>query len=123
MNKIAFPLKPGMQDGKVADLQDVLRQCLDRGILVLADDDEGARRKWAAALRRERDVQTYGDATRTLVRAFQEVYQLHATGEVDESTAKALNALLNEWGIPEAANGSRRYVVNGTVRREDGLPV
>lgn len=85
MNKIAFPLKPDMQGTLVADLQDALQQCLDRGILPLGDDDERTRRKWAAALERERDGQTYGDATAKLVSLFQDGRHLQASGEVDRA--------------------------------------
>jgi hypothetical protein len=112
MKEIAFPLKPDMQGATVVDLQDALQQCLARGLLALADDEDRARR-WTAALRGERAEQTYGDQTRTLVRAFQEAYQLPATGEVDESTADALNALLRDSTVPDATPA---YVVAGQVR-------
>ena len=121
MNRIAYPLKPDMQGTMVANLQDALQQCLDRGILPLGDNDEPTRRKWLAALKSDRTGENYGDATAKLVSFFQEGRHLPASGEVDEPTASALNALLKEWGILDSTDRSRPYVVSGAVQREDGL--
>lgn len=45
MNKITFPLKLRMQGSAVADLQDALQRCLDRGAILA--NDEAARRELA----------------------------------------------------------------------------
>jgi|GEM_PF-6646994 len=115
MNKITFPLKRRMQGPPVADLQDALQVCLDRRVLL--HNDEGARRELAAALSRERPEQTYGDATAKAVSVFQRERRLQPTGEVDQPTANAINALLREWGLldqpPEPIPKS--YRVEGQV--------
>ncbi|HEY6409501.1 MAG TPA: carboxypeptidase-like regulatory domain-containing protein [Ktedonobacteraceae bacterium] len=122
MNKITFPLKPGMQGPAVADLQDALQLCLERGPILA--NDEGTRRELSAALKRERVEQIYGDATGKLVSIFQTERNQQPSGEVDEPTAIALNALLMEWGLldqPTEPPTPRSFVVSGQVRREDGL--
>src|SRR5438067_13841460 len=86
MNKITFPLR-----------QDTLRLCLDRDAILA--NDEAARRELAEALKREHIEQIYGDATGKLVSIFQRERNLKPSGEVDEPTANALNALLKEWGV------------------------
>ena len=121
MNRITFPLKPRMQGAAVANLQDALQLLLDRGVVLREDD--AARRELMAALQRERVGQTYGNATGKLVGIFQEQRRLQASGEVDEPTAAALNALLNEWGLLDRTDAPKSYVVSGQVRREDRLPV
>src|SRR5262245_17272585 len=121
MNKITFPLNPRMQGPTVADLQDALQECLSRGAL-LANDD-AARRELSAALQRERAAQTYGESTGKLISNFQRERRLQSSGEVDEPTASALNALLREWGLLDTAIASPVQLVTGAVRREDGLPL
>ena len=66
MNKIAFPLTLRMQGPQVADLQDALQLCLDRGALLA--NDEGARRELSVELKRERLEQT-GDPIRAALEA------------------------------------------------------
>lgn len=121
MNKITFPLKQRMRGAAVADLQDALQLCLDRGVILA--NDAGARRELSAALQLERAEQTYGGATSKLVGIFQEQRRLQANGAVDEPTAEALNVLLSEWGLLDRTDAPKAYVVSGQVRREDGLPV
>lgn len=120
MNRITFPLNSGMQGSAVADLQDALQLFLDRRALLA--NDEGARRELSEVLKRERAEQTYGGATEKLVTIFQEERRLEISGAVDEATAKAMNALLQEWGLLEQTN-SPRLVVSGAVQREDNLPL
>jgi hypothetical protein len=119
MNKITFPLKQSMQGRQVANLQEALQSCLDRGALVANDDR--TRRELVAALKLERPEQTYGAATKKLVRLFQEEKHLDTSGEVDQPTANALNALLKKWGLLEPTERSSSCVVSGAVQREDGL--
>ncbi len=52
MNKITFPLKLHMQGPAVADLQDTLQLCMDRGVILV--NDEGARKELLAALKHKR---------------------------------------------------------------------
>ena len=123
MNKITFPLKQRMQGPAVADLQDALQLLLDRSVLLA--NDEAARRELMAALKRERVGQTYGPATSQLVGKFQQENKLPASGEVDEPTANALNALLNELGVldqPTEPAKPRLFIVKGRVRQTDGRP-
>src|SRR5262249_4908353 len=115
MNEITFPLKLNSQGPAVADLQDALQLCLDRGALFA--NDVGARQRFSTLLKPERGAQGSGDATAILVRLFQPERPLPPTGGVDEPTANALNALLKEWGLlnqpPEPA--AAEYQVNGKV--------
>jgi hypothetical protein len=129
MTKITFPLKLHMQGPAVADLQDALQLCLDRGALLA--NDNGARTDLSTALKRERVAQMYGDATAKLVTSFQQERRLVGSaaapsGEVDEPTANALNALLKQWGLLDQMTepiSTQSSVVSGQVRRDDGLPL
>ena len=129
MNKITFPLKPGMQGPAVADLQEALQVCLDRGAIMA--NDAAARQQLSAQLKPERDAQTYGEGTRAVVSVFQRERGLAdpavgPSGEVDEPTANALNALLKDWGLldqPTEPPALQSFVVSGQVRGEDGRPV
>ena len=97
MNPIITPLKRGMTGQRVADLQDALGVLLDRRLLL--GEDENTRLALAPRLQRERTVQTFDTATAKLVGIFQETAGQPGTGEVDEATAKALNALLAQLGL------------------------
>jgi hypothetical protein len=121
MNEIISPLTPRMQGPTVADLQDALQQCLDRGALLA--NDEGARRELTAGLVRERGEQTYVDATRKLVSIFQSDRHMQASGEVDAPTADALNKLLREWGLLDHPVEQPEREVYGSVRRSGGAPI
>jgi hypothetical protein len=116
MNKIIFPIVQDMQGVAVADLQDALQQVIDRRLIL--PDDEAFRRELSEALSRERLEQRYRGTTRKIVNLFQEARRLQPTGEVDERTADALNALLKEWGLLDKTAPSSR-IVSGRVRRED----
>src|SRR6266436_1655905 len=117
MNKITFPLKLNMQGAAAADLQDALQLCLDRSAILA--NDPAARQQLSVALKPERDQQAYGAVTGKLVKIFQGERHLQQSGEVDEPTANALNALLQEWGLldqpPEPAPPPS-FVVSGQVR-------
>lgn len=124
MNKIIFPLKRQMRGPKVADLQDALQLLLERGLLFA--DDEGARRELSQELQRERTAETYGGATAKLVSRFQEERRLQPTGEVDEPTANALNALLKELGVLEGREATfvdTRYSVLCRAVDARGKPI
>jgi transposase len=121
INRITFPLTRGMQSPQVGNLQDALHECLERGVIRGTSD----RTRLVAGLERERRDQTYRDATSTIVAGFQEERGLRPTGEVDEPTANAINAVLDELGLL----GNRLFgdrdamVVSGAVKREDGVPI
>jgi hypothetical protein len=121
MNKIYHPLNRGMQGPPVADLHNALQLLLDRA-LILANDD-GARRELAAALRRELERQSFGEATGKLVSVFQRERALQSSGEVDGPTADALNNLLREFGLLDQERPPALRLVTGVVRREDGVPL
>lgn len=121
MNEITFPLNQRMQGAAVADLQDALQLCLNRRVLLA--NDEATRREVAEALKHERVEQSFGATTGRLVSRFQEERKLQPSGEVDEPTANALNALLREWGVLDREATPRLHIVSGEVRREDGLPL
>ena len=109
-----------MKRPEVADLQDALQVCLDRSAILANDAD--ARQELLRALKPERDIQTYDLTTHKLVSIFQEERRLfdptgRPSGEVDESTAFAINALLHEWGLldPPTEPVPARYQVEGKV--------
>ena len=115
MNPIIFPLMPGASGARVTDLQDALLECLERRVFY-ADDDVG-REKAIAALKRDRNGEKFTDLTQKVLIQFQETQGLHGSGEVDESTAKALNVLLRKWGLLDGklAEATTR-IVAGAVR-------
>ncbi|MBK8025105.1 MAG: hypothetical protein IPK19_27800 [Chloroflexi bacterium] len=119
MNRIISPLRPEMRGTTVADLQEALKLLLDRGAILR--DDEGARRELTAVLAREHSTQTYGGTTRKLVGIFQETHHLDVRiGEVDERTAVAFNAALEDLGVFDTPAEIQKRVVAGQVRHDDG---
>ncbi len=70
---------------------------LQRGVFQMEDSE---RKALLQRLRGEREDNSYRDVTRGLVELFQEQLRLEGEeerGTVDEPTANALNALLDEW--------------------------
>ena len=108
MTNIIFPLKPQMRGPEVADLQDALRQLLERSAIL--GDDEGARRELAAALKREREGETFGDATRKLVGIFQKARRIEVSGAIDAATADA----------PQSAAAALVHLERGVMRSRGG---
>jgi len=123
MNEIVFPLAPDMSSPAVADLQDALRELLERAALL--PDDPQARAQLAERLRLERLDKVYRVATRILVELFQKERALDASGKVDQATADAINRLLRDVGLlqPEPFARPRVSIVSGTVVRQDDLPL
>src|SRR5215207_4669673 len=119
MNRIIFPLEAGRRGPEVVDLQAALQLLLDRGAILR--DDEGARRELSAMLQGERAEQFYGDVTIKVVATFQEESRLEPSGNVDEPTANAINAFLQESGLLDQY--AQPLVVSGHVRRNDDLPL
>src|SRR5262249_26232980 len=120
MNKITFPLEIGRQGAAVGDLQEALFLLLERRVIM--PDDEAMRRQLFADLLHERDAQTYGDITAKVVDIVQRQRQLERSGRVDEPTANAINAWLQELGLLDLSTQERALAVSGHVRRDDGLP-
>ncbi|MGH9937750.1 MAG: neuraminidase-like domain-containing protein, partial [Blastocatellia bacterium] len=119
MNRITFPLKLQMRGAAVTDLQDGLRLLLDKDRFQLSEADQ---RAFKDRLRIERAEGLYSEVTRKLVKIFQEQHHIWNTGEVDEATAKTINAIMEELGAFADAT-DRQRVVGGQVRREDGKPL
>jgi hypothetical protein len=120
MNSITFPLSLHTDSAAVADLQSALLALLERSLLLAGE--ERLRRELSGALSRELENRTFADATGELVSIFQKEHQLRGSGEVDEPTANALNALLRELGLldPLSPVADRPGVVAGRVTRGDG---
>ncbi|MFB7287798.1 neuraminidase-like domain-containing protein [Actinacidiphila glaucinigra] len=119
MEKIAFPLEPGMRGPAVGNLQDALQLLLDRAAILASEPD--LRAELTDALQPERAEAMYLDTTKRLVSTFQEERRLKVHGIVDQRCADALNAVLRAWGEISAGASARSYYVSGQVRREDGL--
>jgi peptidoglycan hydrolase-like protein with peptidoglycan-binding domain len=99
MQTIQPPINPNSPQATIANLQDALLFLLQKGILQISDAD---RQAFIERLRPEREAQKYGSTTRKLVAVFQEPHHIQPTGEVDESTAKAMNThLLDLGGLDE----------------------
>ena len=125
MNRVFFPLKQRAQGATVTDLQAALQVVLDRAI-VLAND-ASARSQISTALAPERESKTYGPATAKAVSIFQQEKRLldagrSVAGEVDEPTANALNATLEQLQLVDPVP-ARPAIVSGQVAREDGQPL
>lgn len=117
MQKLAPPLKPGMQRPEVAHLHEALTLLG----FTLRDDEQTSRR--------------FGASTRAAVLEFQRAQTLPATGEVDEATAEAINAVLAERGALAPAPGDGvtpapapppedlLFIVEGEVVKPDGTPL
>ncbi|GIX46749.1 MAG: hypothetical protein KatS3mg131_0960 [Candidatus Tectimicrobiota bacterium] len=124
MNPITFPLKLQMRGPKVADLQEALKVFLERRLILR--DDEAARRKALEDLARDSARRFYGSATRKLVSIFQQERQLQPTGEVDEVTARAINALLEELKVLDSGKAGfvdTRYTVLCRAVDARGQPI
>jgi len=114
MKRFFFLPKPNPHGQGLDQLHTTLRLLLDRGVLAVGEDLD-------AALKREAESKTFGDATRKLLRIFQEKRRLSVTGLLDKLTADALNRLLEEFGaFDDDREGA--YVVRGKVQLADGFP-
>lgn len=118
MMKVTFPLKWQMRGRKVIVLQDALLLLLEEGAIFAADND--ASQRMVALLEKERARRFFGKVTRRFVAAFQHKRGLERSGEVDEATANAINALLAELGEPEAPETSGDRRVRGRVVGHQG---
>lgn len=121
MNKIIFPLKLEMKGTEVSDLQDALQLLLSKALIL--KDNEKARLTLSDAIKEEQDDQFYGKFTREIVGFFQKEHELETSGEVDEPTADAINAILRELELLGQEQIEVSRVVSGQVRRDDGTPL
>jgi hypothetical protein len=87
VNKIAFPLQLGMQGPTVAELQEALQVCMDRGALLAGNPTQ--RQQFSSLLKPQRAAQCYGE-TISLVATFQGEQHVQASTTVDEHTANAI---------------------------------
>jgi len=122
MNKITYPLKPRQRGDAVANLQEVLLYILKhrRNLLaprpVMTHVSRPDWKKVESGLREERAKRYYGKMTKWLVANLQYHLDLPATGTVDEATAEAINALLEEWGLLENGEEEKQeFIVSGRV--------
>lgn len=102
-----------MTSPEVADLQDALRLLINQRVLLA--NDQTAARELARLLTQERATQTFGRATSKLVSNFQREQSLQASGEVDEATANALNALLKQLDPFDSEPRPRSHIVSGAA--------
>ncbi len=119
MQRIVFPLEPGMRGAAVGDLQAALQLLLDRAVIL---ENDGQRDELTVLLRPERGKSAYADVTQRLVGEFQIQVLPKPTGIVDEPTAAALNKLLASWGMFPADEPATPRVLEGRVLLEDGRP-
>lgn len=118
MNEITFPITPRMKGRDVRNLQEALRLVLARNLVALPG--KGVVRALVAALDREAQAGTFGDATRKAVALLQKAKERRPTGKVDAATAGDLNAILSELGLLDAPGGTQALVVSGAVTHADG---
>ncbi|MDO8948376.1 MAG: neuraminidase-like domain-containing protein [Desulfocapsaceae bacterium] len=123
MNKVTFPLKQTDKGSEVANLQDALKLMLEREAIY--PGNPRTRAALFAKLPPERQTQTYGTTTSTLVKAIQEERQLRPDGIVGKQTADIINMILNEWGVIDAPiePGTPAYQVSGKVQQADASPL
>jgi peptidoglycan hydrolase-like protein with peptidoglycan-binding domain len=93
---IVAPLRMGDRSPEVINLQTGLIKIIDKQFLRLSMEDQKVLRD---GLIQEQQQQIYSEFTIKVVSAFQEKSQLNSTGEVDRSTAEALNNILQELGV------------------------
>lgn len=122
MNKITFPLRLEMRNPEVQNLQDALQMLLDRGIILVSN--ENIRQQLTAAIQPEREQQLFGNVTAKVVAIFQRERLLEASGTVDEPTADSLNRILGELGLLEEIEVDvEEYTVSGQVANPDGAGI
>ena len=126
MNRIIFPLRAGMRGPEVNDLHEALQAFIDRKAIM--PNDEAGRRDAAALLTRDRRTGTYEDGTRRLISIFQVERQIQRSGDVDEPTAAAINAMLKEFGLLDQVPAREqfvdtRYALTGRVVDSTDKPI
>ncbi|MBM9614521.1 peptidoglycan-binding protein [Desulfobulbus rhabdoformis] len=120
MEKITCPLKKGDKGSAIVNLQDALLVMLDRK--VITPISSRILLVWKTGLASERSSQTYGTATFSIVKKFQEDHSLKPDGVIGQQTMVAINRLLDKWGLLEQNTEpeSSPYKVQGHVKQADG---
>jgi hypothetical protein len=126
VNQITSPLQLGMSGPAVADLQDDLLLLIERQLIKTfpapnrptAEDLQAL----AQGLKQERVPSTFGDATRQLIRFFQNQQGLGDSfaGIVEAKTAQVFNKLLTDLGV---LTPSASFVLSGRVYSAGGAGV
>lgn len=118
MQPIQAPVSPNSPHTTIAQLQEALALFLSRAAIDLGERE---RDRFTLGLREERA--SYGDFTRKLVSIFQEQRGLEPSGEVDERTAAAMNAVLRELGALDPQNDFTPVVaaIEGQTRKLDAI--
>lgn len=108
MKPVKSPIKGGDNNSNVIELKAALQFLIEKEKIGFNANERAA---IIAGLNRE---QGYKDFTIKVVTTFQEGQRITPSGEVDETTAKAINALLKELGalddVDDTANGIQGYV-------------
>jgi Tc toxin complex TcA C-terminal TcB-binding domain/Neuraminidase-like domain len=113
MQAIHVPVDARSSIADINNLQDALALFLQKDVFRLPDAD---RTSLEEGLRAERQTAKFWDVTRKLVGLFQDARHLEGTGEVDEPTAKEMNALLKEFGALDVAT---MWLVRGHIENTD----
>ena len=120
MTAVAYPLRFRMRRPDVGELQAALAYLLDHGLLTIGEEETAG--ELAAALEAERSRAFFGKTTVRLVLAFQEQHGLPDSGEVDETTALAIDEQLRAAPPRPGRAASPIRVVRGTVSFDGGVP-
>ncbi len=71
----------------------------------------------------EDEEAVFGESTRQVVLRFQKQNRLEPTGEVDEHTAKLINALVDgRQPEPSPNDQPKQFIVRGQISQPDGSP-
>ena len=85
MKAITAPINGNSPREVIANFQDALQLCLERGVIL--GNDPNARQSLSQALRPERERQSYGRATARVLSIFQRERNLQESEGVDTPTA------------------------------------
>jgi SepF-like predicted cell division protein (DUF552 family)/predicted kinase len=109
---IVAPLRFGDRATEVVNLQTGLILIVEKQLLRI---DSEAQKLYIEGLRQEQKGQIYNDFTVKAVSIFQEQSQLNPTGEVDRSTADALNRVLQNLGMSSGIDIRGRLTDNHEI--------
>jgi DNA-binding transcriptional MerR regulator len=124
MNKITFPLNPGMVGEAVVNLQDglllLLKSYYSTSLFkpletIVGIPKNGSLQKIIAFLKRERKEKKYSAITKGLVGNFQNNNTLKPTGVVDKATATLLNEILRELGLLDNSDDEQKWKIRGRI--------
>ncbi|MBA3488615.1 MAG: hypothetical protein H0T78_03570, partial [Longispora sp.] len=119
MQPIIAPVNRDSDADTIGNLQEALRVFLDRDVFPEPSDKQ---RSWEKVWHAERATRRFGDATSTLVNAFQEAHNLLVDPEVDGLTADAMNGVLEALGAFAVAESvpHPEWLVRGHVVGAEG---